>query len=268
MFDAKAARRCAAFFCALLALSGCASCGLPAGSLGSLDKVLAASGFQHRRLASADFPVHAWWRGKGAVLTVVIEGDGAAWFNPRWPPTDPTPEKSQAAALALMLPGAGAYLARPCQFEPTGACQLAHWTTDRYAPALIAALDAALDALKREAGAQGLRLIGHSGGGVVALSLARRRTDVLAVATLMSPLASAAWTRKLGLSPLSGDDPIDEPALSMPAWHVAGGRDVIVPAAIVRYYAHEKGGEFLFWPEAEHACWSAERARELIGRMP
>lgn len=249
-------------------LAGCA-CGLPAGSVAKLDEAFAAHGFGLRRLASADFPVLAWLRqGEGATLTVVVEGDGAAWFNPRLPPADPTPESSQAAALALMLPAPVAYLARPCQYEKGGACRLEHWTSERFGNDSLATLDRALDELKRLTGAKSLKLVGHSGGGTLVVLLAQRRSDVVAVVTLMAPLAVDEWTRRLGLSPLSGLDPAQGPALTMPAVHVAGGRDAIVPPAVIEDAVATLGGKYLFWPQADHACWSLVDAQTLIKRLP
>ena len=127
----------AAFF-----LSACA-CGLPAHGLDQATQQL--PGFAHRRLAGVDFSLHAWLHlaGPGETLTVVIEGDRAGWFNRRWPPADPTPERSQALALAAHLPGAVAYLARPCQFEQGKACRAEHWTSHRFAVELVGAPDPA-----------------------------------------------------------------------------------------------------------------------------
>jgi len=258
----RAATVVAAFF-----LSACA-CGLPARGLDQATQQL--PGFAHRRLAGADFPLHAWLRlaGPGETLTVVIEGDGAGWFNPRWPPADPTPERSQALALAAHLPGAVAYLARPCQFEQGKACRAEHWTSRRFAAELVGALDGALDALKRESGATKLRLVGHSGGGVMAVLLAQRRDDVGAVLTLMAPLDLAAWTEALALSPLAGPDPGRLPPLRVPAIHVAGGKDDIVPAALVARHVERKGGKFVLWTEADHACWSLAAASRLAEELP
>lgn len=267
MFLKKAAGFAAAFFF-VVALGGCA-CGLPLGDSTRAEATFGHAGFEHHRLASADFSVHGWLRVRGGeTLTVVIEGDGASWFNPRWPPADPTPEASQAAALALALPGSAAYLARPCQFERTSACRLEHWTSTRFAPELVTALDRGLSELKRLSGVKSLRLVGHSGGGVMAVLLAQRRTDVGSVVTLMAPLAVGEWTGQLELSPLVGSDPMAKPSLTMPAIHVAGGRDAIVPAAIVRHYVAAKGGKYVEWPQADHACWPIESARHLVETLP
>lgn len=268
MLRKEAAAVCAAFFL----LTGCA-CGLSAGTIKRLDSHLVTGGFTHQRLADDDFPLHAWLKpgqpGKPAeTLTVVIEGDGASWFNPRWPPADPTPESSQAAALAAGLSGPVVYLARPCQFESSPSCQLPRWTGARFATELVDALDRALERLKQAAAARQLRLVGHSGGGVMAVLLAQRRQDVASVVTLMAPLAISEWVRTQNLTPLQGDDPGALPALRVAAVHVAGGRDAIVPPAVIARYVAEKGGEYLVWPEAEHACWPLDRARRVIEDMP
>lgn len=262
-------KKAAAVFAAFFLLTGCA-CGLPAASVSGLDTRLATLGFEHHRIDGAGFPLHAWlqMRQSSETLTVVIEGDGAAWFNPRWPPHDPTPASSQIAALAAVLPGPTAYLARPCQFERAPACQLPHWTTARFAPELVLALDQALDRLKQISGARHVRLIGHSGGGVMAVLLAQRRHDVSAVVTFMAPLALEEWTRNADITPLVGDDPLSLPALTVPAWHVAGGRDAIVRAQIIEHYVAAKGGKYVLWPEADHACWSLDVARRVIEELP
>ncbi|MCX7897829.1 MAG: alpha/beta hydrolase [Rhodocyclaceae bacterium] len=261
-------RQKAAALLAAFLLAGCA-CGVPVADRQGLAQRLAEAGMSHRRILSAGFPVHAWLRGhEGRTLTVVIEGDGAAWFSPQWPPADPTPDYSLALALAREIPGAVAYLGRPCQFEMNAACRIEHWTRRRFSPELVEALDRALDALKQESGADRLRLVGHSGGGVMAVLLAARRHDVSAVLTLMSPLALSLWTQSQMLTPLSGLDPLAEAPLSQTAIHVAGGRDPIVPAASVRAYVAAKGGDYLEWPDADHACWPIRRALSLIEEMP
>ncbi|MFN6961331.1 MAG: hypothetical protein ACK4N6_03735, partial [Rhodocyclaceae bacterium] len=83
-----------------------------------------------------------------------------------------------------------------------------------------------------------------------------------------APLGLAEWTQAQKLSPLAGADPMLQPALTVPAVHVAGGRDAIVPPAVIRAYAEAKGGKYVLWPEADHACWSLEKARDLVGSLP
>lgn len=267
MLPPKAVAAGAAFFALL---TGCA-CGLPVGSPARLEANPGFAGFQRQRIDVRDFVLYAWLRSppdlKG-ILTVVIEGDGADWFAPGWPPADPTPERSQAAALAAALPGKVAYLARPCQFAAAeAACKRDYWTTRRFDPSLVSALTVGLDTLKQQAGAQRLRLIGHSGGGVMAVLLAQGRTDLVGVATFMAPLDIDAWVRQLDLTPLVGSDPMKLPPPTVPAVHVAGGRDTIVPKEIVRRYVDAKGGEYTEWLQADHACWPLESALRAMENL-
>ena len=61
-----------------------------------------------------------------------------------------------------------------------------------------------VDALKRDAGAAKVILVGYSGGGAIAVLLAARRLDVAGVITVSADLDLAYWTQRDGLAPLSG----------------------------------------------------------------
>jgi esterase/lipase len=58
-------------------------------------------------------------------------------------------------------------------------------------------MDAAVTALKRASGASRLRLVGYSGGGVMAMLLAARRDDVAQVVTIAAPLRLAAHGQRV-----------------------------------------------------------------------
>jgi len=249
-------------------LSGC-TCGMRVGDAVQLDASLAAAGFAHHRIKVDGFWVHAWLRTAGSdTLTIVIEGDGAAWYAVGRPPIDPTPAHSQAAALAAALPGTVAYLARPCQFTANApACRFEYWTIERFAPQLVVASDEVIDTLKHLSGASRLRLTGHSGGGVMAVLIAQHRQDVDAVVSFMAPLDVLEWTRMHDVTPLVGLDPMVLPAKPIPAVHVAGGRDRIVPANIVRRYVEAKGGKYIEWEQAAHACWPLESALHILEEL-
>jgi pimeloyl-ACP methyl ester carboxylesterase len=202
---------------------------------------------------------------RSGFLHVYIEGDGAAWPTPFHPPRDPTPPSPIALALAERDPApAVVYLGRPCQYlEPAelAACSPDYWTGSRYAPEVVAAYMAALDRLKLASGMRGLRLFGHSGGGVLAVLLAARRDDVVQVVTVASPLAVAEWTAWHGVTPLAGSlDPGAALAQKLPpAVHFVGGRDSIVPAPLVAAFAARSGGRVREVPDFDHqCCWSRD----------
>lgn len=231
------------------------------------------AGFRELRLATSTFELFAMARrGPGNRLTVYIEGDGRAFVRRNRPADDPTPGDPVALRLALVEPEPKVlWLARPCQFPREGGaekgCDWRVWTVDRYGPAELQAMSEALDQAKTLLGASRLALIGHSGGGSMALLLAAARSDVDAVVTLAGNLDHAAWTDAHGVTPLSGSlnpaNLCDDSALRLaatPQAHVVGGRDEIVPRAVVESYARRvrpTASRIIEIPQAGHEDWPA-----------
>lgn len=179
-------------------------------------------------------------------LRVYIEGDGHAWATSSQPSTDPTPHSSLMLRFATTDSTPAAYLARPCQYVTSTACTADVWTAARFARAEIDAMNAALSTLKRRFGVETFELVGHSGGGTVALVLAGMRTDVEQVQTLAGNLDPITWTRLQQLSPLS--DPItplqySARLRSIVQRHIVGTRDAVVPAALARQYRTQLHGQ-------------------------
>ena len=198
---------------------------------------------------------------RAAVLHVYLEGDGAAWWARRLPPTDPTPRTSVALPMALEDPHpAVAYLARPCQYL-TGStrtvCPVAWWTSARWSEPVVAMTDQVLSALLQASGARELVLTGHSGGGTLAVLVAARRRDVRCVITVASPLDVEAWAVGQGVTPLSESlNPADLPTqdLSFQMRHLLGLDDRTVPASSVgRFGAHLQPESLIQVPRQGHA---------------
>ncbi|OIQ98316.1 alpha/beta hydrolase family protein [mine drainage metagenome] len=218
------------------------------------------------RLAAATAPLAASPR-----LVVFLEGDGFAYVRPTQPSRNPTPSDPVALRLALAQPRGApalnlAWLGRPCQYVSSPACRTADWTRRRYAPEILDSVNAALDQLKRQSGARTLVLVGYSGGGAIAALLAARRTDVAALITVVADLDLGYWTRRDGLSPLTGSlDPAEAaPALAaLPQAHFAGGDDAVVGPDVTRAYLRRlppgAPARLLVIPGFTHACcWSRD----------
>lgn len=260
----RAALACAAF-CFLAA--GCAGTESFGGTRQRVEDWAAARGFRAETVAAGDFVLFSMLRGAGgeAVLPVYIEGDGAPWPSMFRPPRDPTPPKPLALALAARdAAPAAAYLGRPCQYldaAPRRDCDVAYWSSRRFAPEVVDAMDRAVSRLKQRAGAQRVRLVGHSGGGVIAVLLAMRRDDVAGLITVAAPLSLSAWTAAHGLSALERAlDPLDQ-AAAPPAGsvHFAGGRDEVVPPAIIEGFVRRRGGRLEVLAEFDHdCCWARD----------
>jgi hypothetical protein len=263
------ARRVLAGLVALLMTAACASIDAVGGSRLSVKAWAEPKGFAEVDLHAGGFELFGLARHPAEptqVLTIYIEGDGAAWPTPYHPPRDPTPSKPIALALAAADPApAVAYLGRPCQYLDAAAlakCPSAYWLERRFAPDVIEATDAAVTKLKALSGAHRIRLIGHSGGGVVAALLAARRDDVEALVTVAAPLAVGKWIEWHGATPLTGSlDPIDLPKPWPNGVHFVGSDDTTVPVAILDDYVRAKGGHVLVMKGFDHVCcWSRDWA--------
>lgn len=229
------------------------------------DTIAERGGMQRFEIDAGDFRLIGYFRGDvaGETLRVYFEGDGRAWPSRYRPPRNPTPVDPVSLRLAAIDRSPNVlYLARPCQFvSPSPRCDLRWWTSHRYAERVLGAIDDAIDRLRGPRRGHGLTLIGHSGGGVVAALLAARRDDVDALVTVASPLSLRAWTEQLDLSPLAGSvDPVDSATRSagIAQLHLAGGRDRIVPVAVLHdYIAHLPRGHrasLLVIARADHRC--------------
>lgn len=264
----KAALYGAAFF---FLLAGCATPDSFGGSRAAVIAWATDKGFDARDESVGGFRLLTMQRSQNGEkeLAVYIEGDGAPWPSRYHPPRDPTPIRPVALALAAADPGlAVAYVGRPCQYLSTdelAVCSVAYWTSHRYAVDVLSAYDRVLDLLKQRTGASRLRLYGYSGGGVIAALLAQRRPDVVGLVTVAAPLALTAWTELHRVSKLTASiDPMDAPGNPSKAIHWAGGRDKIVPPAIIEAYANTKGGVVAVEASFDHeCCWSRDWLRML-----
>lgn len=209
-----------------------------------------------------------------SIITVYIEGDGAAWQSIWQPPPDPTPQYSVALALAATDPAATViYFGRPCQYlSPTqlATCSPDYWQHRRFATEVIDAYEEALNTVKMMTNAVQLRLIGYSGGGVVATLLASRRSDVNMLITIAAPLALSTWTHWHRISPLIGSlDPININLSTKLPYHIhlVGERDKVVPKEILSNFIDKHGGQLIVVPGFRHECCWADNWPQLLNQL-
>ena len=253
---------------ALLYAAGCTTVPAPDARRANAEALAASHGWAMQVIQARPFALAAFMPPAvvpASQLTIYLEGDGMAWATPSRMSADPTPLDPLALRLALAQPaGAAAYLGRPCQYiETVGACDAAFWTSRRFAPEVVAAMNEAIDVLKNRFNASRLTLVGYSGGAAIALLAAARRADVVRVVTVAGNLDHRAWTALHRIDPLRGSlNPADDAPSSRPfvQWHFAGERDDIVPPRLARDFAtsHANGLPTIrVMPGFDHhCCWT------------
>lgn len=237
------------------------------------------AGFETRKLVSGEFLLTTHQSADapaGDILTVYIEGDGAPWIAPHLPPGDPTPINPVGLMLATRDPRRPVvHVARPCQYldrAGLSSCHYKNWTTARFSPPVIASIDGLVDRAKREHKAARVRLVGFSGGGVIAALVAIRRQDVDSLVTIAAPLDVAAWAAHHRITPLDDSlNPADfMPVLSrIPQVHLVGEKDPVVPTVYVKALQERMPfARFTIIPHYTHECCWAETWRETVFRAP
>jgi pimeloyl-ACP methyl ester carboxylesterase len=228
------------------------------------DRAAAAAGLQRSEIAGLGFS-HALYRPSRANLAkgplhVYLTGDGRPHIRPTLPARDPTPRRPVVLDLMALDPAPRLLLGRPCYHGLAGApgCGPYLWTLGRYGEDVVASMAAALERLAPEG--RPIVLIGFSGGGALAVLLARRLPQVVGVVTLAGNLDPDAWTDLRGHSRLSGSlNPTAGGALrkGLAQHHYAGAEDRNVPPYLVRRSALKLGGRVRVLADTSHARgWS------------
>lgn len=205
--------------------------------------------------------------GSGRALHVYLGGDGTPWVASR-PAADPTPRRPLVLDLMARDRAPAVYLGRPCYHGTAVAesCNGWLWTDGRYAEPVVASMTAALGRLVGKHGYSRVMLIGHSGGGALAMLIAPRMRETIAVVTIGANLDIDAWTAHRGYGRLNGSlNPAHQPPLegSLAQLHFAGGKDRVVPVRVVE--AGLRGQATLTVVEQyDHSCcWTTYWPRVL-----
>jgi pimeloyl-ACP methyl ester carboxylesterase len=233
-------------------------------------------GFAPLNLQAEGYALQAFYQpatGGRRVLHVYLEGDGTPWSDRTHVAADPTPRKPLMLSLMALDSAPALYLGRPCyngHAKDTG-CHPLLWTHRRYAPEIVAAMAAALQAFQRERGFPELVLLGHSGGGALALLLAERLTGVQAVATLAGNADIDVWADLHGYSRLAGSlNPARMKLGGPPEFHWLGAEDArIPPRAFLPVLAKRPGGARIrVLPGVDHARGWERHWQEILAELP
>lgn len=195
-------------------------------------------------------------------LHVYLEGDGSPWRYRTIIMPDPTPRNPLMLRLMALDEQPSVYVGRPC-YNGTFAdarCDSRLWTSGRYSNVVVESMVAAVNVLAKRYKSDEIRLLGHSGGGALALLLAQRIPTVTHVVTIAGNLDTDAWTTHHGYTPLySSLNPAKQPELrsGVNQWHLLGARDKVVPIQIARPFVESQAAAsgFLFAGYDHGCCW-------------
>lgn len=204
-------------------------------------------------------------------LLVFLEGDGQPWRAGIEPNVDPTTANPLALELLTRTPRAAAYVNRPCYQGAIGTrCSPALWTGARYSEEIVQAMMQTIRELMHRSEASETIVIGHSGGGTLAVLIAERMEGIAAVVTIAANLDIDAWTTHHGYLPLSESLNPASSTREHP-WreiHIAGRRDQVVPLdTTAAYFERYPNAERWVLDKHSHACCWLEAWPQLWVRI-
>ena len=259
-------RRCAL----LLMCVGAASCATPAQRIdaraqnaGLIRTIEQGTAFQHI--------VYARDVQGDATLTVFLEGDGVPWTDGLVPAADPTTRKPLALDLLLATKGAALYVTRPCyQSLSDPACRPELWTFARYGDPVVDSMMRVIATQAAMRDAKSVRLVGYSGGGVLAVLIAERLAQVSEVITIAANLDVAAWSSHHRYLPLTDSlDPArSERSHAFREVHLQGALDRTVPSSTTqRYFTRYPQAQQRTFAEFDHVCCWVEQWSRIEGEL-
>lgn len=197
---------------------------------------------------------------RGQVANLYIAGDGNPELVHSGELYNPTPQNPVGLHLASKDKADNlAYLARPCQYTDMriedGDCNN-YWGKNKYHPEILAALNEAMDGMKRRYGVTGFNLIGYDDAATIVSLLATERSDVMTIRTV------AGYFDDETLAPVL-------PKLrNIPQHHFTGGQDVDTPPAHLQGFLSKLGPsecvDHTFIQEASHEKGWVDKWPELL----
>ncbi len=198
-------------------------------------------------------------------LHVYIEGDGEAFEHRFFVSRDPGPRYPMFLTMMQQDKNRSLYLGRPCYFinatpdMNAKGCDSIYWTSARYSEKIIHSMVQALRIYLLRHPSKGVTLIGHSGGGAIAMLMAARMPEVDQVVTLAGNLNTQAWARYHFYSPLKQSlNPATSITSAVPKrqLHYAGAKDDNIPAKLGNDFLNKLGFQYKIVADADHdCCW-------------
>lgn len=284
----KAVRPLNIFFCVM----GLASCAGPQPiKLGDWSAGLQTEWIQIKafNLLLLEQPAKKHNNNNSNAIHIYIEGDGTPWVKRFLIARDPTPRYPLALALMKQDSQLSFYLGRPCYYQESyyqeglsqknddrktvfyktlghsnnnSPCNSHYWTDARYSSDVIdlmkTAIQEKIKKLPHDKQTLPIILIGHSGGGTLAMLIAQQLQAVSGVITIAANMDIDAWTSYKNYSSLDKSINIANtiPLRRIPQVHFVGSRDDVVPPKINQPFLQKIGQSLTVIEGFDHnCCW-------------
>ena len=245
------------------------ACSTPAYK--QIDQQAEKLGFERSTQGSSKF-THVVYAPKRTATSdtvhVYIEGDGVAWQWRYFVNSDPTPKRSLMLNLMSQDNGDTIYIGRPCYFGTVidEQCNPDHWTYGRFSEKVVNSMLEVIS--ERTQDYKNVVLIGHSGGGALALLIAERLARTVAVVTVAGNIDTDAWIKHHNYTPLYGSlNPVRRAPLksSIRQLHLVGSDDKVIPPSLVTGWINQQTDAQLWEiPGNSHlCCWGKQWGQVL-----
>jgi pimeloyl-ACP methyl ester carboxylesterase len=190
------------------------------------------------------------------IVHIYLEGDGKPFEQGLMATNDPTTRASVVLPLMALDTASKLYLARPCYngHALDKICNPSLWTTARYSETVVLAMAAAIHSFCVEHGFRKVILIGHSGGGAIAMLVAGHLPETQALITLAGNYDIDAWADFHGYDRLSLSlNPAQFPNTGIPEWHYLGDKDSNIPPVLFSQdLLNRANSHVIVLPDTEH----------------
>ena len=164
-------------------------------------------------------------------------------------------------SLMSMDNNASLYLGRPCYLglSKTKNCHPWYWTSARYSKEVVNSMRQVLTQYIHKQKIKHIVLIGHSGGGALAILLAPYFKQTTAVVTIAGNIDTEKWIKHHSYSPLQGLNPRDILPLSADIYqyHLIGNLDTKIPKDLtINALKGQKNTQLMIISDFGHnCCW-------------
>jgi len=227
-----------------------------------IPQIIAHYNLQEKTVSGGDYEhkIYNNSTSAGDYVHVYIPGDGLPWIHGMIIASDPTSRNSLVLHMLGQDTNPALFLGRPCYYglSESRNCNSDVWTFARYSENVVSSMSTALNReLKSYYPQKKVIIFGFSGGGALAVLMAARIPNTVAVVTVAGALNTDLWVKEHHyLAMNSSLNPYDMERFpeDILQFHLAGGKDDNVTAEITESYVERHGGEIWRYPNYSHGC--------------